>query len=314
MDNLCHTLVGAALGEAGLKRRTRYANATLMIAANLPDIDVVVFATRVPAIGFRRGWTHGLVAQIVLPLLLTAAVVIVDRIRGRGAKPRAALAASAGSDVPLHVGWTLLLSYIGVCSHVLLDYMNNYGVRLLAPSDWRWFYGDALFIADPWLWLTLGIGVWLSRRGRRTAPARGALVVATVYILLMLAGARTASGIVVDAWRERRGIVPRALMVGPLPVTPFTREIIVDAGDHYETGRFSWFGPSVTFTPTMVPKNDHAPSALAARADPQVHAFLSWARFPFWIIDRAPDGAHVTVGDMRFAGGLARFTATTVVR
>jgi hypothetical protein len=32
MDNLCHTLVGAALGEAGLKRRTRFASATLMIA------------------------------------------------------------------------------------------------------------------------------------------------------------------------------------------------------------------------------------------------------------------------------------------
>src|SRR5688572_20546197 len=39
MDNVCHTLVGAALGEAGLKQRTRYGNVTLMIAANLPDID-----------------------------------------------------------------------------------------------------------------------------------------------------------------------------------------------------------------------------------------------------------------------------------
>jgi hypothetical protein len=41
MDNLCHTLVGAALGEAGFKRRTRFASATLMIASNLPDIDVL---------------------------------------------------------------------------------------------------------------------------------------------------------------------------------------------------------------------------------------------------------------------------------
>src|SRR5215510_3396949 len=59
MDNLCHTLVGAALGEAGLKRRTRFGNATLMIASNLPDVDVLVFASNTPPVAFRRGWTHG---------------------------------------------------------------------------------------------------------------------------------------------------------------------------------------------------------------------------------------------------------------
>ena len=303
MDNLCHTLVGAALGEAGLKRRTRYGNTTLMIAANLPDIDVLVFATSVPAIGFRRGWTHGILAQVLLPIVWTALVVAYDRVRGRR------------SDAPpLHIGWTLLLSYIGVYSHILLDYMNNYGLRLLAPADWRWFYGDTLFIADPWLWIVLGAGVWLSRRWMTTRPARGALVVATAYVLLMFLGARAARTIVIDAWREQRGLVPRALMVGPLPVTPFTREVIVDAGDHYERGRFSWFGPEVTFTPGAVPKNDSARAVAAARSNPGVGAFLSWARFPFWIVQRDADGTHVTVGDMRFAGGVARFTASAIVK
>ena len=303
MDNLCHTLVGAALGEAGLKRRTRYGNATLMVAANLPDIDVLVFATSVPAIGFRRGWTHGILAQVLLPIVWTALVVAYDRVRGRR------------SDAPpLHIGWTLLLSYIGVYSHILLDYMNNYGLRLLAPLDWRWFYGDSLFIADPWLWIVLGAGVWLSRRWMTTTPARGALVVATVYVLVMFMSARAARTIVIDAWREQRGFVPHALMVGPLPVTPFTREVIVDAGDHYERGRFSWFGPEVTFTPGAVPKNDSARAVAAARSNPGVGAFLSWARFPFWIVQRDADGTHVTVGDMRFAGGVARFTASAIVK
>lgn len=308
MDNLCHTLVGAALGEAGLKRRTRYGNATLMVTANLPDIDVLVFATHVPAIGFRRGWTHGILAQILLPIIWTAIVVIFDRWR----RPRARH--GAPDDAPLHVGWTLLLSYIGVYSHVLLDYMNNYGVRLLAPADWHWFYGDTLFIADPWLWVTLGAGVWLARRSRSTAPARRALLVATVYVALMFMGARAARGIVIDAWQQQRGVTPRALMVGPLPVTPFTREVIVDAGDHYERGRFSWFGPQVTFTPGVVPKNDAGRAIREARRTPDVHAFLSWARFPFWTVAHEATGEYVTVGDMRFAGGLARFTAAAKVR
>ena len=56
MDNLCHTLTGAALGKAGLAERTRFGMATLMVAANLPDIDVGVFLTDTLPVSFRRGW------------------------------------------------------------------------------------------------------------------------------------------------------------------------------------------------------------------------------------------------------------------
>src|SRR5258705_12699146 len=81
MDNLCHTLVGAAFGEAGLKRRTRFGHVTLMIASNLPDIDVLAFATGTPSVALRRGWTHGILAQLCLPILLTALVLAVTRRR-----------------------------------------------------------------------------------------------------------------------------------------------------------------------------------------------------------------------------------------
>ena len=125
MDNLCHTLVGAAMGEAGLKQRTRYANATLMITANLPDIDVLSFVTDTNPISFRRGWTHGILAQLVLPVVFTAIVYAIGRMRPR----------RDDAGPPLHAGWLLLLSYIGVYSHVFLDFLNNYGVRLLTPVD-----------------------------------------------------------------------------------------------------------------------------------------------------------------------------------
>ena len=54
MDNVCHTLVGAALGRAGLAQRTRFGAAALMISANIPDLDVLVFATNTIAVSFRR--------------------------------------------------------------------------------------------------------------------------------------------------------------------------------------------------------------------------------------------------------------------
>jgi inner membrane protein len=299
-----------------LKQRTRWGSATLMIAANLPDVDVLVFASSTPAISFRRGWTHGLVAQIVLPIVLTVAVCAIERLwtflrasRRRTAAP------------PLSIGWLLALSYIGIYSHVFLDYLNNYGVRLLAPLEWRWFYGDAVFIVDPWLWLSLAAGVWLSLRRRATGPARGALVFTLCYTLAMLLSARAARDVVVRTWTETRGQAPLALMVGPRPITPLTRDVIVDAGDRYETATFSWLGPTVTFDRGSIPKNDALPAVRVARGAEPIRHFLTWSRFPFWIVTRTADGDQVTVGDMRFAGigalrfagRAARFTATVTV-
>ena len=115
MDNFCHTLVGAAFGEAGLKRRTRFGNPTLMIAANLPDIDVLSFVTDTNPISFRRGWTHGVVAQLLLPVIFTGVMYAIGRLRPR----------RQDAGTPLHAGWLLHLSYIGVYSHVFLDFLNN---------------------------------------------------------------------------------------------------------------------------------------------------------------------------------------------
>ena len=39
MDNLTHSLVGALIGQAGLKKKTGLAMPALIIGANLPDVD-----------------------------------------------------------------------------------------------------------------------------------------------------------------------------------------------------------------------------------------------------------------------------------
>ncbi len=303
MDNVCHTLVGAAFGEAGLKRRTRFGSATLIIAANLPDLDVLVFATDVPSVAFRRGWTHGTIAQVLLPMALTAAVWAVSR-----------MCPARDDRRPLHARSLLLLSYVGVLSHVGLDLLNTYGMRLLMPFDGRWFYGDALFIIDPWLWLALGAGIWLARRRGMPTPARRALVVAAIYIAAMSVTARLARDVVLDEWRTARGVEPLSLMVGPSPITPLRRQIIVDAGTHYETGTLEWFPAEVTFESDRVLKNDRDPRLVQAREAPQIQGFLVWSRFPFWTLEEVPGGTRVTVGDMRFVGRGNPFLQSVIVR
>jgi inner membrane protein len=63
MDPLAHTLFGATLAEAGLKKKTALAAGTLIIGANLPDIDAIAMLWgNDHALYFRRGWTHGILS------------------------------------------------------------------------------------------------------------------------------------------------------------------------------------------------------------------------------------------------------------
>jgi inner membrane protein len=300
LDNICHTLTGAALAQAGLKRSTSYAGATLMIASNLPDVDVLVFATDVPSVAFRRGWTHGVLAQAVLAVLLASAVYVIGRRRDPG-----------GTRFPA----LLFLSYAGILGHVFMDYLNNYGIRPWMPWSGVWFYGDAVFISDIWLWLLFAAAVLLGANDR-VGRARVAVALAALYIAGMLVSARAARTYVEAAWTAEHGSPPRALMVGPVPLTPFTRHVIVDAGDHYRVGTFTWLPARVRLSSETVLKNDTHPAVARARAaDARVRGVLVWARFPFWRIEERAGETRVTLRDMRFArtnaGG---FGATAILQ
>lgn len=303
MDNVCHTLVGAACARAGITRPTRFAAATSMIAANLPDLDVLVFFTGVPSVAFRRGWTHGTLAQVVLPAALAAVMVLAGRRS----------AAKDGESEPPAFVPLAILSYVGVLSHVFLDYLNSYGVRLLMPFSGRWFYGDALFIIDPWLWLLLGAALMV-RPDDGVRTARAFLAVAMAYILCMMASARAAETVVLNAWRQEHG-TPRSLMVGPAPFDPFAKTVIIDAGTHYRTGTFTWLPRRLTFSDRAVMKNDENPATVEARGDPRIAGILVWTRFPVWEVLPTPGGLRVSLHDMRF-GNVQRggFAASTVVR
>jgi inner membrane protein len=283
MDNVCHTLVGVAVARTGFHRKTALATSTAVIAANLADIDVLVFATDVPSVAFRRGITHGLPAQVLLPIACAGFMWWLGR--RRTGKDRAAR----------------------------FDYLNSYGIRLLSPMSPRWFYGDAVFIVDVWLWIVLGAGTLFAGKSR-PRYAVVALTIASLYIAGMLLSARAARAIVQDAWMARTGEAPRALMVGPVPLNPFRRTIILDAGDRYYEGVFRWMPTQIAFAETATPKNESRPEIARASEDRRVHGILIWARFPVWDTREVPEGLEVSVRDMRFrALGRGGFTASTIV-
>lgn len=294
MDNICHTLVGAALAESGLKRRTALGSATLMIAANIPDVDVIA----VPlghSLGFRRGITHGIPALVILPVALTLVILAWHRWRGRGGEPP-------------KPGSVLLLSAAGVATHPFLDWMNTYGMRWLMPLDPSWSYGDTLFIADPWIWLALGLGVWLSRRREArhashrvsTMPALVALIAVGLYIVAL--GSLTI--LARDRVRETltaQGITADTVVVEPIPANPFRRRVIYLWEGSYRLATYRLFPAGDLSAPWFeIPVNvEDAAVAVANRTD-QGREYHSWARLPYYVIETAGDTTWVTIADVRY--------------
>ncbi len=302
MDPICHTLAGLAIGETGLKHRTTWGMATLVIAANVPDVDGVVFATDLLPMYYRRGWTHGVLAMVVLPIVLTGLVLLLDRFfrqRRAHAPPRA------------DANQVLFLAYIGTLSHPFLDYLNTYGVRLLKPFSNHWFYGDALYIIDPWMYVLLGGAVVIAHVGAREGRprpwvARAGLAFAGAYIVGMLASNVWARE-VVAAGLARAGRADARFMVTPVLVNPFRREVIIDAGDRYERA-FVWFDPAPHFRPAGfgVSKGLDDPATGPAMLTPLAQRYLAWSRFPFFVVDRTGGHTRVFLNDYRYSNPTGR--------
>ena len=294
MDNLTHSLVGALIGQAGLKRKTGLAMPALIIGANLPDIDAACFfwLNGVEHLGFRRGITHGPPALVLLPLFLAGLLYGFDRWQARrGTRPEGRL--------PVSFKWLFLLSFIGCLTHPALDWLNVYGIRLLEPFSSQWFYGDTLFIIDVWLWVLMGFAVWFSLRrekrgGEWMRPGRWAMVAALGYIGLNGA---------ITHWLYRTGhsdLAPHTVIQSPVPLAFWQRETIMGFDEQVAE---AWIISTPGQPPIDIDFCRFPEDAVAGSTNSQVNAFFFWSRAPF--AERAPDGS-VNLRDARFYDPRAR--------
>jgi inner membrane protein len=281
MDNLTHSLVGAVLGQAGLKRTTGLAMPALIIGANLPDVDAACFfwLHGTEHLAFRRGITHGPPALVLLPLILAVLLWGFDRWQTkRGTRPEGRLS--------VHFGWLYAMAFIGCLSHPFFDWLNVYGIRLLEPFSSQWFYGDTLFIIDPWLWAMLIASIWVSRRREKAGgawmrPARVGIAAVLAYI-----GVNAFTTWSDENYYSYTPVSGATVIASPMPLWgPLRRELIVGGNGRYGIN-------SDVVGECRLPDFTEA-----RRTNGQLDAFLFWSRAPF--LTRAPDGS-VVLRDARF--------------
>ena len=171
MEPITHFLTGACLGRAGFNRRTALATATMTLAAEAPDLDILG-QFRGPVFGFahHRGFTHSILGLLPVAAVVVAFVYGIWRLRGRKTR----------SGLPPRWGLLFLYAYIAGLSHILLDFTNNYGVRPFWPFWEKWYSWDIVFIIEPVILVILLAGLVLpgvfrtDQRGNWKPPKRAA--------------------------------------------------------------------------------------------------------------------------------------------
>jgi inner membrane protein len=186
MDGLTHSLLGLTAAKAGLERLSPYTAAVCILSANAPDIDVVsgFFGDRWTVLHHHRGITHSIIGTLALGVLVPSILWALERAfaRWRRQRPR------------IRFRGLLLASVIAAATHPLMDWTNNYGIRPLLPWTGRWFYGDLVFIIDPYLWLILGGAAFLLTSNRRLQIAGWLILGLGTTLFILLASTQRATG------------------------------------------------------------------------------------------------------------------------
>jgi inner membrane protein len=153
MEPVTHFLTGACLSRAGLNRKAAYATLAMTLAAEAPDIDTL-WSLGGPVVGFEhhRGFTHTFLGLPLEAAIIVGGVWLFHRWRtGRGKTHRW----RAETLPPVRWGLLYLFCLIGLLSHILLDWTNNYGVRPFFPFNPKWYAGSIVFIFEPVIFAAL---------------------------------------------------------------------------------------------------------------------------------------------------------------
>ena len=147
MDNVTHSLLGAALAQMALPLEAprpvrRVFTIVGVVAANLPDVDVALTGLIAEPLGnllHHRGHTHTVLGAMTGSALILGACVLALSLRKHQLSWRESI-------------WLAVLALVAPLLHIAMDGLNTYGVHPWWPIDDRWFYGDSVFIVEPLYW------------------------------------------------------------------------------------------------------------------------------------------------------------------
>jgi len=294
------------MGRAGFNRKTALATATLTLAAEAPDLDVLSRFGG-PAFGFahHRGFTHSFLGVPLDAAVVVGFVYLIWRLRGRKL-----------NDPNLPPRWGLLFAYacIAGLSHILLDFTNNYGVRPFWPFSEKWYSWDIVFIFEPVMFSLLLLGLivpslfWLIDReiGARVRGPRGRvaarLALAGVVLLWGLRDFEHRRAVNVLSARTYQGAEPLRVSAYPALSDPFRWYGVVETPAFFALAPIHTLGAEIDSDEnlTIRYKPEETPVTLAAKRSYLGRVYLDWAQYPITETETLENGYIVDFQDLRF--------------
>jgi inner membrane protein len=307
MEPVTHLLTGAVLSRVGLNRKAAYMTAAMVLAAELPDVDLL-WGIGGPVVGFEhhRGITHTLLAAPVEAAVLTG--LFWGWHRWRGATERKAA---------VSWGWLFGGCWLAVLSHLLLDWTNNYGIRPFFPFDAHWYAGSFVFIFEPVLFGLLLVALVMpplfgligAEVGARTDKfaGRGWAIAVLVGVAALYALRYSEHNKAVELAMENGPAGTTRVFASPHPGNPFLWSTVSDTPELYQMltvdTRLGVVLPGEPADRLVKPQGSLA--ILRAKRTFLGRIYLDWSMYP--VLQEGPDTedpnhplTRVTFTDARF--------------
>lgn len=298
------------MGRAGLNRKTALATATLTLAAEAADLDVLSrFWGGAEGLNHHRGFTHSFLGVPLVAAVVVGFMYLIWRVRGRPVK-----------DPKLPPRWGLLFAYgcLAGVSHILLDFTNNYGVRPFWPFSERWRSWDLVFIVEPVILAVLLLGLVLPSLSsliseelgvrRKGPPGRLAASLALLAVFFYWG---------VRDYEHRRALAalqsriyqdadPIRASAYPYMINPFRWHGVVETATFFATMDVDSLAPEVDPSGDVQIhyKPEETAVTLAAKNSYLGRVYLSWAQYPLTETEQLEGGRAAYVvrfRDLRYA-------------
>ncbi|NOZ25244.1 MAG: metal-dependent hydrolase [Nitrospirae bacterium] len=274
MDPATHILTGTLLSRCFPKRKASLA--MLVFAANAPDLDYITYLWGADVfLRYHRGFTHGIASLVLFSLL---AGLLMHAVFKRG------------------FAYFALISSAGYASHILLDLLNRYPVRVFSPFDWSKYSLDLLFVIDPYITgaLLLGVILTIRRENRKRLIVAATMIVVSVY----LTGRLYLKGLAEDFLRTRLDAYSYNLF--PLPNDFLRWWFVTDSAGVYRIGTVDLFTRRVGVYEEFTYSEDE-PEVRESKQLRTVKNFLFFSRFPLPEIERRGGEAVVTWRELSYS-------------
>lgn len=291
MEPVTHMLFGACLSRSGFNRKTALATPLMVIAAEIPDLDIFT-EIRGPVYGFQhhRGATHTFLG---VPFDAAAALLIVYLAH----RIRVARRRKLNKPEPkLAPRWGVLFwcGCVAGLSHILLDFTNSYGVRPLMPFSYRWHHWDIVSIVEPVMLAVLFLGLVLPALfgliheeigARRTGPRGHVAAIVALLLIIVMWGVRDYEHrralAALDAM-EYGGELPKRISAYGTMFNIFAWNAVVETDSAFR------IMPVDSLTPEVDPRRQVrifykpavTPPLQAAKGSYLGRVFLDWADYP----------------------------------